>query len=103
MSTTKSNKTYDTTLTFIVDNEHEIYVNVRFIIDTRKRSWKVLDLVKNEPLNTWWFDYDDFRYYLMDALDLTDTDYGICILNKNYEQARDPVNEGFYRIGECRL
>lgn len=99
---TTMTKTYDTTLTFDVDNEREIYVNVRFIIDTRKRSWKVIDTVKNEPLNTWWFDYDDFRYYLMEALNLMDTDYGICIYDNNHKQARDPINEGFYQIGESR-
>lgn len=96
-------KTYDTTLEFLVDESNRSRVNVRFVVDTRKQSWKVIDLDKDKPLDIWWFDYNDFRGYLEEAIKLTDADYGICILNKNYEQARDPINEGFYQIGESRL
>ena len=99
---TTMTKTYDTTLTFIVDESNRIQVCVRFVINTKTQSWKVIDLDKNEPLNTWWFDYDDFRRYLMEALNLMDTDYGICIYDNNHKQARDPINEGFYQIGESR-
>ena len=95
-------KIYDTTLTFIVDESNRIQVCVRFVINTKTQSWKVIDLDKNEPLNTWWFDYDDFRRYLMEALNLMDTDYGICIYDNNHKQTRNPINERFYRIGECR-
>lgn len=96
-------RTYDTTLEFLVDESSRKRVNVRFVVDTNEQSWKVIDFDKDKPLDLWWFDYNDFCGYLEKAINLTDADYGICILNKNYEQARDPVNKGYYRIGECRL